>query len=80
MASSRSQTKKLKSPARANAETYFFEASWARGTYCIGGVFVTGMDAKSYRWVYCKRPPDKALESGEKLKKKKYLEASTNDV
>jgi hypothetical protein len=44
---------------------------WARGTDCIVDVRVTDTDAKSY----CKRPPDKVLESGEKLKKKKYLEA-----
>jgi hypothetical protein len=44
---------------------------WARGTDCIVDVRVTDTDAKSY----CKRDPDKILESGEKLKKKKYLEA-----
>jgi hypothetical protein len=44
---------------------------WARGTNCIVEVRVTDTDAKSY----CKQPPDKVLESGEKMKKKKYLEA-----
>jgi hypothetical protein len=34
-------------------------------------IHVTGTYAKSY----CKRPPDKFLEPGKKLKKKKYLKA-----
>jgi hypothetical protein len=42
---------------------------WARGTDCIVDVHVTNTDVKSY----CKRPPDKVLESGEQIKKKKYL-------
>jgi hypothetical protein len=44
---------------------------WARGTDCILDVRVTDSDAKSY----CKRDPAKVLESQEKEKKRKYLEA-----
>jgi hypothetical protein len=44
---------------------------WARGTDCILDVRVTGTDAKTY----CKRDPAKVLESQEKEKKRKYLEA-----
>ena len=44
---------------------------WARGTDCMLDVSVTDADAKSC----CKRTPAKVLESQEKEKKKKYLEA-----
>jgi hypothetical protein len=44
---------------------------WARGTDCILDVRVTGTDTKTY----CKRDPAKVLESQEKEKKRKYLEA-----
>jgi hypothetical protein len=47
------------------------QAFWARGTDSIVDIRITDMDTKSYS----KRPLDKVLESGKKLKKKKHLEA-----
>jgi hypothetical protein len=44
---------------------------WASGTDCILDVRVTDTDSK----FYCKRAPSKVLESQEKEKKRKYLEA-----
>ena len=44
---------------------------WERGTDCIIDVRVTDVDAKSYR----SRAPHKVLESQEREKKKKYLDA-----
>jgi hypothetical protein len=57
--------------SESNQGDLLLQGFWARGTDCIVDVRVTDTDAKSY----CKRPPDKVLESGEQIKKKKYLEA-----
>jgi hypothetical protein len=63
--------KELEIASKSNRGDLRFQGFWARGTDCIVDVHVTNMDAKSY----CKQPPDKVLESGEQVKKKKYLEA-----
>jgi hypothetical protein len=44
---------------------------WARGTNCIVDVQVTDTDAKSYRH----QDPNKVIQTQEKEKKQKYLEA-----
>jgi hypothetical protein len=64
-------SKEKESTGESDRGDLLLRGFWARGTDCIVDVRVTDTDAKSY----CHRAPDKVLESGEKLKKKKYLEA-----